>query len=51
LDPNLRIESWTKVEDDTILNLYKVNGPKWSTIASSLAGRSVIKSWILEYDL
>lgn len=32
--------SWSKEEDEIILDLYKVHGPKWSMISKKLVGRS-----------
>jgi len=40
LNPSLRKDSWTKSEDDTIIRLRNMVGPRWAYIASQLDGRS-----------
>ncbi|CAK79569.1 unnamed protein product (macronuclear) [Paramecium tetraurelia] len=39
LDPSINMSSWTKEEDNIILNFYKENGPKWCMISKQLKGR------------
>lgn len=53
LDPSLKANPWTEEEDQKILQLYKEIGPKWSTIALEIKGRSVLlfhmiirKTWL-----
>lgn len=32
--------AWTQAEDDTLLRLYGVHGPKWALIARAIPGRT-----------
>jgi len=40
LSPTVRKTSWTAAEDSQLLALYEVHGPKWSTIAREIPGRT-----------
>lgn len=40
LDPALTRGQWTEAEDSTIFDLYCREGPRWSSIAAHLPGRS-----------
>lgn len=40
LRQGLTNEPWTKSEDEILMNLYKMIGPKWSKMMPSLPGRS-----------
>lgn len=40
LSPNVKKTAWTKDEDQLLLKLYKANGPKWSSIARKITGRT-----------
>lgn len=42
LDPTLNTGDWTQEEDDTILQIFRSHGTRWSKIAGELRGRSVI---------
>ena len=40
LDPTIRKEPWTNMEDLTVMKLYMELGSKWSKIRESLQGRT-----------
>ncbi|KAJ7718835.1 Homeodomain-like protein [Mycena olivaceomarginata] len=40
LSPHLKKSAWTPSEDRALLDLYDINGPKWSVIAERLHGRT-----------
>ncbi|KAK8846404.1 hypothetical protein M9Y10_020422 [Tritrichomonas musculus] len=40
LRDNLRTDPWTTEEDEVLIKMYKIIGPKWSKMISCLPGRS-----------
>lgn len=40
LNPNINKNHWTEKEDQTIISAHQKYGPKWSTIAKFLKGRT-----------
>jgi hypothetical protein len=40
LSPTIRKSAWTTDEDKQLLDLYNHHGPKWSTIAREIPGRT-----------
>ena len=40
MSPTVKKTAWTKEEDELLLKLYDLNGPKWSHIAREIAGRT-----------
>ncbi|KZV63133.1 hypothetical protein PENSPDRAFT_221890 [Peniophora sp. CONT] len=40
LCPTVKKTAWTQAEDDTLLSLYNLHGPKWALIARAIPGRT-----------
>ncbi|RDB28956.1 Myb-like protein A [Hypsizygus marmoreus] len=40
LSPTVKKSAWTPTEDAQLLALYNIHGPKWSTIAREISGRT-----------